>query len=60
MNVIEKLNEMKFNLSVYVIRGSLFLVVGGKASVIVENALVGDKAERFTTREEEKFKFLGK
>lgn len=33
---------------------------GGKASAFVDNAVVGDKAERFTTREEEKFKFLGK
>ncbi|KAL7618769.1 hypothetical protein Lser_V15G01427 [Lactuca serriola] len=30
-----------------------------KAFAFVDNALVGDKAERFTTREEEKFKFLG-
>ncbi|XP_024965615.1 DNA mismatch repair protein MSH6 isoform X2 [Cynara cardunculus var. scolymus] len=32
----------------------------GKTSAFVDNVLVGDKAERFTTREEEKFKFIGK
>ncbi|KAL4566956.1 hypothetical protein LXL04_022526 [Taraxacum kok-saghyz] len=32
----------------------------GKTSAFVDNGLVGDKAERFATREEEKFKFLGK
>ncbi|KAL7586811.1 hypothetical protein Lser_V15G41433 [Lactuca serriola] len=35
-------------------------IAGAKASAFVDNDLVGDKAERFTTREEEKFKFLGK
>ncbi|KAL4572174.1 hypothetical protein LXL04_018943 [Taraxacum kok-saghyz] len=35
-------------------------IAGGKTSAFVDNGLVGDKAERFATREEEKFKFLGK
>ncbi|XP_071726644.1 DNA mismatch repair protein MSH6 [Rutidosis leptorrhynchoides] len=33
---------------------------GVKASAIVDIVQVGDKAERFTAREEEKFRFLGK
>ncbi|XP_076896230.1 DNA mismatch repair protein MSH6-like isoform X2 [Bidens hawaiensis] len=31
-----------------------------KASVIVDNALVDDRVDRFASREEEKFRFLGK
>ncbi|XP_076896229.1 DNA mismatch repair protein MSH6-like isoform X1 [Bidens hawaiensis] len=33
---------------------------GEKASVIVDNALVDDRVDRFASREEEKFRFLGK
>ncbi|KAJ9547738.1 hypothetical protein OSB04_020281 [Centaurea solstitialis] len=35
-------------------------LASGKTSAFVDNVLVGDKPERFSTREEEKFKFLGK
>ena len=35
-------------------------ISGGNASPLADIALVGDAAERFGTREAEKFRFLGK
>lgn len=34
-------------------------ISGGRASPLADNVLVGDAAERFGTREAEKFRFLG-